>query len=142
MIIPDVNMLVYAHNRSSRFHQPASYWWESALNGETGILLPNICINGFVRIMTHPKIMDEPLAVGEAFEMTDIWLQSPCLTLLAPSMRHYALYKGALLEAGVGGKLTTDAYLAALAMENQGTLFSNDSDFSRFSGLRWENPLG
>lgn len=142
MILPDVNLLVYAHNKASQCHRQAAPWWEDCLNGEGGILLPHICINGFVRIMTHPKILEEPLDIGEAFEMTDVWLESDCLSLLAPGMRHYSLYKNALLEAGTGGKLTTDAYLAALALENQATIYSNDSDFSRFSGLKWENPLG
>ena len=141
MIIPDVNLLVYAHNESSKFHTAASQWWEGSLNGDTTIFLPHVCINGFIRIMTHPKILMEPLDVSEAFEMVDIWLDSSCISLLAPGLRHYEFYKKALLEIGVGGKLTTDAYIAAMAMENQATVFSNDSDFSRFPGLRWQNPL-
>ena len=141
MIVPDVNILVYAHNKSSRFHASAFAWWEESLNSDTTILLPNICINGFVRIMTHPKILVEPLAVSEAFEMVDIWLESECISFLAPGSRHFEFYKEVLLEAGVGGKLTTDAYIAAMAIENQATLYSNDSDFGRFSGLRWINPL-
>ena len=77
-------MLIYAHNESSRFHTSALSWWEEALNGDTTILLPNICINGFIRIMTHPKIMIEPLDVNEAFEQVESWLESESLSLLAP----------------------------------------------------------
>jgi toxin-antitoxin system PIN domain toxin len=141
VIVPDVNILVYAHNESSRFHTSAFAWWEEALNDDTTILLPNICINGFVRIMTHPKILIEPLDVSEAFEQVESWLESESLSLLAPGPRHLDIYKEVLLEAGVGGKLTTDAYIAAMAIENQATVYSNDSDFGRFSGLRWSNPL-
>ena len=141
MIIPDVNLLVYAHNESSSFHGVAAGWWENSLNGDVTILLPHVCVNGFIRIMTHPKILVDPLEVGEAIEMVDVWLESSSLSLLAPGLGHYEFYKKALLEIGVGGKLTTDAYIAALAMESQGTVFSNDSDFSRFSGLKWKNPL-
>ncbi|MCZ6672200.1 MAG: PIN domain-containing protein [Verrucomicrobia bacterium] len=141
MIIPDVNVLVFAHNEGSSFHLKASKWWENALNGDIPILLPHICVNGFVRIMTHPRILEEPLTVAEALEMADVWLESDCVALLPPGMRHYFFYKQLLLKIGVGGKLTTDAYIAAMALENQATVFSNDSDFSRFSGLKWKNPI-
>ena len=141
MIIPDVNLLVYAHNEASRFHVKAARWWETSLNGETSVLIPNICINGFVRLMTHPKILEEPLSVSEAFEMVDVWLESECASFLSPGDRHYSFYRSALLEIGIGGKLTTDAYIAAMAMENRATVFSNDNDFDRFKGVRWENPL-
>ena len=141
MIIPDVNLLVSAHNETSIFHKAALDWWETSLNGDASILLPHICVNGFVRIMTHPKILVEPLSVREALEAVDIWMGSSCISLLAPGLRHYEFYKNILMEIGVGGKLTTDAYIAAMAIENQATVFSNDSDFSRISGLRWKNPL-
>lgn len=141
MIIPDVNLLVYAHNQSSQFHQKARRWWEDSLNGEKSVLIPHICINGFVRLMTHPKILEEPLSVGEVFEMVDVWLGSGCASILAPGERHYSFYTNMLLQVGVGGKLTTDAYIAAMAMENSSIVFSNDNDFDRFDGLRWENPL-
>ena len=141
MIVPDVNLLVYAHNESSRFHTEASRWWEAGLNGDKSVLLPHICINGFIRLMTHPKILEEPLRVGDTLEMVDVWLESECVSLLGPGERHYSFYKKALLNVGIGGKLTTDAYIAAMAMENQATVYSNDNDFGRFVGLKWENPL-
>jgi len=141
MMVPDVTLLVYAHNQTSRFHEQAAAWWEGCLNAEQPILLPNICISGFVRIVTHPKVLREPLTVGEAFEMTDQWMQSEAVTLIGPTVRHYHLFKSSLQSAGAGGKLTTDAYLAALAMERQAALYSNNSDFSRFPGLMWRNPL-
>jgi uncharacterized protein len=141
MIIPDVNILVYAHNESSHFYDKAKAWWEACLNAEEGVLLPHICINGFVRLMTHPKILKEPLAVEEAIEMVDVWLRSGCVSMLAPGERHYSIYRDILIKAGVGGKLTTDAYIAAMGIENQATVYSNDNDFSRFQGVRWANPL-
>ncbi len=141
MIIPDVNLLVYAHNESSRFHEESRRWWEAALNGETSVLIPSICVNGFVRLMTHPKILEEPLSTAAAFEMVDVWLSSDCVSLLSPGERHYSFFRELLVTLGVGGKLTTDAYIAAMAMENRATIFSNDSDFHRFEGVRLENPL-
>jgi predicted nucleic acid-binding protein len=47
-----------------------------------------------------------------------------------------------LLERTMGsGGLVSDAVLAVHALENRATLYSNDSDFSRFPGLDWRNPL-
>lgn len=85
--------------------------------------------------------MQEPLGVSEAFELVDSWLESESLSLLAPGFRHYDIFKEILCDSDVGGKLTTDAYIAAMAIENQATVYSNDSDFGRFEGLRWTNPL-
>ncbi len=141
MIVPDVNLLVYAHNRSSAFHESASRWWEECLNGEIPVLLPSVCLNGFIRIVTHPKIFDEPLRVAEAFDLCDLWITSPMLSLTVPSLGHYEHYKRLLKSVGVAAKLSTDAYIAAIALENQATVFSNDSDFSRFVGVKWTNPL-
>jgi hypothetical protein len=141
MIVPDVNLLVYAHNAASRFHDDSHDWWEACLNGSRTILLPHLCVNGFIRIMTHPRILVEPLSVAESLAMVDSWLVSDLVLLVAPGERHYAIYKRLLLAAGVGGKLSTDAHLAALAIENRATLYSNDHDFVRFPGLAWVNPL-
>lgn len=91
--------------------------------------------------MTHAKILETPLTVEEAFGLVDTWLESDIVSLIAPGPRHYSLYRSLLIQVGVGGKLTTDAYIAAIAMENQAVVFSNDNDFSRFSGLNWQNPL-
>ncbi len=141
MILPDVNLLIYAHNESSKFHTIAHPWWEHILNSTHRVLLPHFCINSFVRITTQTNILTKPLHIEEALEIVDQWLSAHHLFLISPAGKHYSVYRGLLLHTGVGGKLTNDAYLAALAIENNATLCSNDSDFGRFKGLRWNNPL-
>jgi toxin-antitoxin system PIN domain toxin len=128
MILPDINLLVYAHNEASRFHPAAKRWWVQTLEGEQPVALCWATLTGFVRIVTH-------------LAMVDSWLEHPNLHWLHPGRRHYALFRSLLAAAGVGGNLVTDAHLAALAIEHQCELHSNDADFARFSGLRWVNPL-
>lgn len=142
MILPDINLLVYAHNEASRFHPAAKRWWVQALHGEQPVALCWASLTGFVRIVTHSGIQTNPASIEEALAMVDSWLEHPNLHWLHPGRRHYALFRSLLAVAGVGGNLVTDAHLAALAIEHQCELHSNDADFARFSGLHWVNPLG
>ena len=141
MIIPDINLLVYAHNASATQHDPARNWWESTLNGTTPVGLPWIVISGYIRLMTHPRVLARPLPVTSAREHVESWLDQPCVLLIEPGKRFRHVFLDTLCELGTAGNLTTDAYLAALAIEHQAVLQSVDSDFSRFPGLRWNNPL-
>lgn len=141
MILPDINLLVYAYNRDAPLHAEARAWWEEVLTTGKPVGLPWAVIKGFVRLMTHPSVVERPLRPGEAVSFVREWLEQPGVGILLPGPTHLDLFERLLKEAGVAGRLTTDAHLAALAIEHQCTLCSNDTDFSRFSGLRWINPL-
>jgi uncharacterized protein len=141
MIVPDVNLLVYAHNARAPQHAKARSWWEGCVNGSRPVALAWIVIGGFLRLMTHPRVLAMPMAVGDATARVREWLRQPPVILLHPGDRFSALYLDYLEALGAGGNLVTDAHLAALAVENQAELHSNDSDFARFTGLRWKNPL-
>ncbi|HEY3359996.1 MAG TPA: type II toxin-antitoxin system VapC family toxin [Polyangia bacterium] len=141
MIIPDLNLLVYAHNADAPSHRAARVWWEKLLTGGEPVALPWVVILGYVRLMTHPAVLERPLRPVEALADVRRWLARPCVELLTPGPRHLELLEQALGALGVGGNLTTDAHLAALALEYQCELHSNDRDFGRFSGLRWRDPL-
>jgi predicted nucleic acid-binding protein len=69
------------------------------------------------------------------------WLHQPSVRFLPPGPRHLDIAFDLLHGIGTAGKLTTDIQLAALALENDAEMHSNDSDFGRFPGLRWVNPL-
>ncbi|MCP5522006.1 MAG: type II toxin-antitoxin system VapC family toxin [Verrucomicrobiales bacterium] len=142
MIIPDVNLLVYAHNDRAPAHRAAKDWWEDCLNGRTPVGIPWVVAAAFVRLMTHPRILKSPLPVGQAVTHVRLWLEQPVARILQPGTRFATIFFGYLEALGTGGDLTTDAQLAALAVEHQAVLHSNDADFARFSGLRWINPLG
>ncbi|MCI0570171.1 MAG: type II toxin-antitoxin system VapC family toxin [Myxococcaceae bacterium] len=141
MIVPDVNLLLYASIRGFAEHARARRWWEEALNGDVEIGLAAPALFGFIRLSTNPRVFDAPMPVEQAVERVKEWLERPHVRLLLPGARHLEIAFRLLSELGSAGNLTTDVQLAALAMEHQAELHSNDSDFSRFPGLRWTNPL-
>lgn len=141
MIVPDVNLLVYAYNADAPHHEAARTWWEDVLSGREPVGLTWAALLGFVRLMTHPAVLVHPMTAGEALSHLRSWLARPNATLLQPGPRHLDLLDALLDEAGAAATLTTDAHLAAITLENNATLLSNDADFARFGGLRLQNPL-
>ncbi len=141
MIFPDVNILVYAHNLRAPQHQKACAWWNRCLEGYDGVAMAWVVILGFVRITTHPKIFENPLTVAEALGRVEEWLVLPHVHLIHPPRTHFQIWSSMLKCLGVAGNLTTDAHLAALAVERGLILHSTDADFSRFPDLKWKNPL-
>lgn len=141
MIIPDINILVHAHNADFPQHRPARTWWEETLNLGRPVGLPWATILGFLRIMTSRSILMRPLAVAEVLTVVRSWLEQPGVRLAVPGERHPEILFRLLEETGTAGNLTTDAHLAALALEYHAEIASTDADFARFRGLRWFNPL-
>ena len=141
MIVVDLNILIYAINRDVGLHTAARSWWEARLSGRVPVGLAWTVIQGFVRLTTHPSVMPHPLTPDQAFSVVDGWLEQPCVRIAEPTERHWSIFKNLLAPLGVAGNLTSDAHLAALAIERGALLCSTDRDFARFPGLRWENPL-
>lgn len=141
MIIPDVNLILYAHLTAFAGHERARAWWKELLEGNESVGIGSIAIFGFIRISTNRRMLRRPLAVGTAAEVVESWLERPQVELIHPGPRHVETTLRLLREVGTAGDLTTDAQLAALAIENSAELHSADTDFARFSGLRWLNPL-
>lgn len=140
MILPDINLLVYAYNAADPQHDAAREWWEHVVE-TVPVGLPWIVAGGFIRLMTHPRVLQDPMPVTEATARVREWLDHPNVLVVQPGGRFARLFFGYLETLGSGGNLTTDAHLAALAVEHQAELHSADADFARFSGLRWRNPL-
>ena len=141
MILPDVNLLVYAYNSDAPWHQQARRWWETCLDGSQPVAIAWVVALGFVRRMTSRAVMQRPMAMEVAIQHLGRWLERPSVLILQPGPRHVIILSS-FCEAGVlQSALLTDAHIAALAIENQAVVHSNDSDFSRFAGLRWSNPL-
>lgn len=141
MIIPDLNLLLYAYNSDALYHRVARSWWEELVNGTERIGVPWIVATGFVRLLTHGSLRENPATPKQALDYVEEWFQFPHVTPINPSVDHLTHLKRNLAAASVGGNLVTDAHIAALAMEYQAEVHSNDMDFSRFPGLRWRNPL-
>jgi len=141
VIVPDVNLLVYAYNVDAPLHAEARRWWESLLQEGQLIGVPWAVSCGFIRLMTHPRVLETPMEPGAAVSSVRAWFAEPTVRPLHPGPLHLEILENFVNEAGVGGNLVTDAHIAALAVEHQAELHSNDTDFSRFSGLNWINPL-
>ena len=141
MILPDINLLLHAYNSESPVHPAARAWWEGLLNGTRPVGLAWVAVLGFIRMATHRQILSNPLPVTTACAHARAWLAQPYVSLIDPGARHSEILFGLLESLGTAGNLTTDAHLAALAIEHQAELHSTDADFGRFPGLRWVNPL-
>jgi uncharacterized protein len=141
MILPDVNLLIHAYNTQFPQHEKAKVWWEDKLGGTTGVALAWVTVLGFIRVITHPRILLNPFTVQEALAVVEEWLDLPHFVLVQPSSQHFPVLQSLLLQLGTAGNLTTDAHLAALAIERGLVLHSTDADFGRFDGLKWVNPL-
>lgn len=141
MIVPDVNLLVYAHNRAAPSHSMARAWWELALTGDTPVGLPWAVTFGFIRLVTHPSVMRTPLSAVDALALVDEWVACENVTPLEPGPRHLNIVRDLFVATGVAASLTSDTHLAALAIEHRAELHSNDHDFRRFPGLRVHDPI-
>jgi toxin-antitoxin system PIN domain toxin len=141
MIVTDLNLLVYAHNKAAPHHDRARRWWEDLLTRPQPVGLPWAVVLGFVRLVTHTSVLVNPLAPLDAVARVRRWLAQPEVRIVEPGPRHLAIVEDLFRATGVAGSLTTDTHLAALAIEYQAELHSNDADFGRFPGLRWVNPL-
>lgn len=141
MKITDVNLLLYAVDESGHRHDRARSWLEDQLSGSETFAFAWTVLLAFLRLSTNPRVFDHPLEVSEALNLIDQWLSQPPSTVIHPTERHAAVLRELLEPLGTGGNLTTDAHLAALAIEHGAELCSSDSDFSRFSGLVWIDPL-
>jgi hypothetical protein len=141
VIVPDINLIVHAYNLESRDHAAALGWWEDCLNGVEPVGLAWAVLLGFIRLTTSRQVLTQPLTAGDACAHVRAWLGQPPVAVLHPGERHPEILFGLLEGLGTAANLTTDAHLAALAIEYQAELHSTDADFARFSGLNWRNPL-
>lgn len=141
MILPDINLLIYAHHETSTLHVAARDWWQELMRGPTPVAVPWAVIFGFVRLVTHSAVFASPLAPHEALDRVDSWFEPEHVRVLEPGPQHLRIARELFGATGVGGALTTDTHLAALAIEHAAELHSNDRDFGRFPGLRWRDPL-
>lgn len=141
MRIPDLNLLIYAVDRTAADHSAALQWWNGTLSGNETVGLAWSVLLGFVRLTTNPRVVRAPLTSAEALDYVDRWLAHPVTTVVDPTGRHAQVLRDLLDRTGAAGNLVADAHLAALAIEHGAELCSADHDFGRFAGLDWVNPL-
>ena len=141
MKILDVNLLIYAVNRDAPLHAKARLWLEKSLAEGEPVGFSWLVILAFVRITTRSGLLRKSLSPDRAFDLVEEWLDQPPARIVQPGQRHFSILRGLLRPLGTAGNLTSDAHLAALAIEQNAQIYSCDNDFARFPGLRWKNPL-
>ena len=140
MNFPDANVLVYAVNTKASQHLVARDWLDGALNGDRTVAFVWPVLLAFIRVSTNPAIFPSPLSVGDAMDVVDGWTSQPSAVIVNPGKGHGTVLGDLLRTAQQGGNLVPDAHLAALALENKGTVVSFDRDFGRFAGVKWLIP--
>lgn len=140
MKLVDANVLIYAVNTSDPKHEQSRSWLDDALNGQEVVAFTWVVLLAFLRLTTRIGLLPNPLPVADALATMQAWLDQPPSVLVGPTERHLGVLRGLLLEHGTGGNLTSDAHLAALAVEHGATIVTHDADFDRFTGVRWSRP--
>lgn len=137
----DANLLLYAVDTTSRFHATAAGWLTDLLNGPRRVGLPWLSLTAFLRIATNPRASANPLTPNQAWQCVSDWLEAPSAWIPTPTPGHAEILGRLIVTHELRGNLIADAHLAALAIEHGLTVCSADSDFARFTELRWTNPL-
>src|ERR1019366_4302417 len=141
MIIPDINLLLYAYDASSPLHPQGAAWWQACLAGTEPVGLPLVVVFGFVRVGTNGRVFEHPLTPAEAAGHVRSWQAQPVVTLLETGPDHVERVLRLVESLGTAGNLVTDAQIAAVAIEYDAVLHTADADFVRFPNLRWLNPI-
>lgn len=141
MILVDANLLLYAEDSLSEQHSAARGWWDQQLSGSDPVGLCWPVLTAFIRIATNARLHRRPLTLKEAIERVQSWLDQPCVQLIHPTENHWRLFQQMLRAGNATANLVSDAHLAALALERNCLLCSTDTDFARFRGVKWKNPI-
>ena len=139
----DVNIAVYAHRPDATpDHERYAAWLTHLVESETRFAFSELVLSAFVRIVTNRAIFRTPTPLGTALEFCgQLRVRSNAMSV-SPGTQHWSIFDSLCRAAKAQGKLVADAYLAALAIENDCEWYSCDADFTRFPGLRWRHPLG
>jgi len=142
MLLPDVNVLIYAHveDATSDHHRYAD-WLVRMATGPEPFALSVLVLSGFLRIVTNARVFDPPSTLDTAFAFVSSLTERPTARVVGPGPDHMVILERLCRIAGATGKLVADAQHAAVALEHGCTMVSTDSDFGRFPELRWQHPL-
>src|SRR5579859_603373 len=141
MLLPDVNVLIYAHRQDAPDHAAYREWLERLINDDAAFGLADLVLSGFIRVVTHPRVFNPPSSIDEACAFVIALRGRPNYVSVGPGPRHWDLFLSLCRRAGARGNLVPDAYLAALAIESGSEWMTTDRGFARFPGLRWRHPL-
>jgi uncharacterized protein len=137
MLIPDVNVLVYAHRPDSPRHPDARAWLTTSLTSGEPVGVSELVLSGFIRVVTNHRVFVEPTPPAVALRFCTALLDAPAVVPVRPGTRHWPIFAELCAAVGARGNVVPDAFHAALAVESSATWVTTDRDFARFPGLRW-----
>ena len=137
----DANLLIYAYNEQMPQHVQSRLWLEKMLSSDSEVGIPMQAILAFIRLSTNTRLHGPHSSVATALSVIDSWLTQTSVQILHPGQRHWEIFRRLCAQTGASGNLSTDAHIAAIAIEYDGVLYSADRDFARFPGLHWKDPL-
>lgn len=141
MILPDVNVLVYAYREDTPDHDDYRVWLENQVNAAAPFGLSDLVLSGVVRILSHPRIFDPPTPANHVLDRLEVLRARANAVAVDPGPRHWPIFTDLCRQTNTKGNLVADAYHAALAIESGSTWITTDRDFARFPGLQWRHPL-
>lgn len=141
MILPDVNVLVYAHREDAPAHARYRDWLVAQVSSPRAYALSDLVLSGFLRVVTHPRVFREPSPLEEATAFVRELRDRPHCVRVRPGPRHWEIFVQLVEGVEAKGNLVPDAYLAALAIESGCEWITTDRDYARFPELRWRHPL-
>lgn len=140
MILPDVNVLIYAFRSDSPRHGVSRSWLERTVKAEARFGISPLALSAVVRIVTNPRVFVQPSSVAESFAYCDNLLGQPHCEIVNPGERHWAIFRDLCARSGTRGPRISDAWFAAVAIEHGCTWITFDRDYARFDGLDWRQP--
>lgn len=142
MYLVDANILVYSADAASDHHEAARDWLDECTAGvPRSVGLPWPSLLAFYRLVTNPRIYSPPATAADAWERIEEWLSRPAAWIPVPGPRHREVLGHIVRECRPSANLVPDAHVAALALEHGLTVVSTDTDFARFPGLAWLDPV-
>ena len=141
MLLPDVNVLVYAFRPDLEEHGSHRAFVQGLLDGDEAFGLSSLVLSGFLRVVTHPRIFAEPDPIQDALAFTEVLRSNERSVAIEPGPRHWEIFEGLCRRGNARGNLVPDAYLAAIAIESGCEWITTDRDYARLPGLRWRHPL-
>lgn len=141
MKIVDTNLLIYAYNTHSDLHEQAASFWEDVVNSGAVVGIPWIVLQAFIRLMTGRQVLTNPYTAKEIVGVVDSWLENTNVQIIPHNTKTYAVLSKLITKYKLTGAVTTDCTIVASVIENQGVLYSNDTDFLRFKEIKLENPF-
>lgn len=142
MILPDVNVLIYAFRADAARHAVCKAWLDGIIANDAQFGMSTLVLSAVIRITTNARIFKEPSSIEETIGFCDDILGQPHCETVEPGERHWAIFTRLCAAAGASGTRITDAWFAALAIEHGCTWITYDRDYARFPGLEWQVPAG